>query len=106
MPRRNLLAVLMLLTAVADIRSAPANQTHTIQIKGFAFVPKKLEVNLGDTVIWMNEDIVPHTATAPKAFNSKNLAKNQSWSFVAKQKGTYPYICSYHPTMTGELVVQ
>ncbi|MCX6599576.1 MAG: cupredoxin family copper-binding protein [Acidobacteria bacterium] len=83
----------------------PAGKTHTILIKGFRFVPEKVEVAVGDTVTWTNQDIVPHTATAKKVFDSKNLNQGGSWSFVAKQKGHFPYICTYHPTMTGELIV-
>jgi len=40
-----------------------APKTHLARIAGFQFVPNKLEVNVGDTVIWKNEDLVPHTAT-------------------------------------------
>ena len=110
--RSSLPAVLLIFVALmSPLTSAPADQkaapkTYTVLIKGFAFVPERLEVSSGDTVIWKNEDIVPHTATAKKAFNSKGLDKGQSWSYVAKQKGTYSYICSYHPTMNGELVVK
>lgn len=60
----------------------------------------------GDTVVWTNEDIVPHTATAKKGFDSKSIEKSGSWRFVTKQKGTYPYICTFHPTMKAELIVR
>ena len=83
----------------------PAAKTHTVLITGFRFVPERLEVEVGDTVIWKNQDIVPHTATAKKVFDSKKLDTGQSWSYVATKKGTHPYICLYHPTMAGELVV-
>jgi plastocyanin len=49
---------------------------------------------------------VPHTATADTGFDSKNLNSGQSWSFVARQKGNYPYVCTYHPYMKGELLVK
>lgn len=84
----------------------PAGKMHTILINGVQFQPARLEVVVGDTVVWRNEDIVPHTATAANSFDSKNLDKGQSWSYVAKQKGRIPYLCTYHPTMTGELVVK
>ena len=105
------LPLLTLGVLVGPVISAPADsrtdgKTHTVLIKGFQFVPERLEVSAGDTVIWKNEDIVPHTATAKKGFDSKNLDKGRSWSFVARQKGSYPYICTYHPTMKGELLVK
>jgi plastocyanin len=95
--------ITLLFAAPAD--SAPS-KTHTILIKGFQFVPERLEVSTGDTIIWKNEDIVPHTATAKKGFDSKGIEKGQSWRFVAKQKGAFQYICTFHPTMKAELVVK
>ena len=106
------LALLLVLGAMG-IQSPPApgkpksvEQTHTIVIKGFQFVPERLEVSAGDTVVWKNADIVPHTATAKKSFDSKNLNKGQSWRFKTRQKGSFPYSCAYHPTMQGELFVR
>ena len=101
------LSVLALgLVGSAPAQEKPSNKSHTVLIKGFAFVPQRLEVYAGDRVIWKNEDIVPHTATARRSFDSKKLGPHQSWSYVANRKGIYPFICTYHPTMKGELVVK
>lgn len=101
---------LLLLSALALMRltaaDPPPARTHTILIKGFVFVPARLEVAVNDTVIWRNEDIVPHTATAKKGFDSKGLDQGQSFRYVAKQRGSYSYICTYHPTMKAELLVK
>lgn len=111
--RMNLAALLLALGALMSnpetsvpADSKPTGKTHTILIKGLQFAPDRLEVSVGDTVVWRNEDIVPHTATAKNGFDSRNLDKGQSWRYVAKQKGSYPYICTYHPTMAGELLVK
>ena len=87
-------------------KSKPVQKAHTILIKGSQFIPNRLEVSLGDTVVWKNEDIVPHTATAEEGFDSKKLGEGQSWSFKARQTGSFPYICRYHPAMQGELIVK
>jgi len=102
---------LVLGLVAAPLQPAPTNQpaerrTFTVLIKGFQFVPETLEVQSGDTVIWKNEDIVPHTATAKSVFDSKEIGPGKSWTTVVKQKGKHPYICTYHPTMHGELVVK
>lgn len=82
-------------------------QTHTVYIKGFRFVPDTLTVNVGDTVVWINEDKVSHTATAEgKSFDSKNIPNGTSWRYLADKKGSYPYICIPHPMMRGKLIVQ
>jgi len=112
MPSRIIMsAIILALAALSPIHSAPADaksagKTYTVLIKGFAFVPARLEVEVGDTVIWKNLDIVPHTATAKKVFDSKKLDTGQSWSYLPTKRGNHPYTCLYHPTMAGELVVK
>jgi plastocyanin len=103
--------LLLVLGVLSPMNSTSVGQerggkTWTILIKGFQFVPDQLEVNAGDTIVWKNEDIVPHTATAPKIFDSREIAKGHSWRYVAERKGTHHYICTYHPTMTAELTVR
>jgi plastocyanin len=73
-----LAAIVVALAALSPLSSAPADskpaaKTYTVLIRGFQFVPQRLEVEAGDTVIWKNEDIVPHTAAARKVFDSKKL---------------------------------
>ena len=81
-------------------------QTHTIFIKDFAFVPDHLTVSAGDTVIWKNEDVTPHTATDEGVFDSKEIDTTKSWTYKATRKGKFPYTCTYHPNMHGQLTVQ
>ncbi|MGH9844582.1 MAG: cupredoxin domain-containing protein [Blastocatellia bacterium] len=82
-------------------------QTHTVTISGFKFLPETLTVSAGDIVVWKNEDIVPHTATAGgKGFNSKSIASKASWKYVANKQGTYSYFCAFHPTMKAKLIVK
>jgi plastocyanin len=90
----------------ANAEDGKKGATHTVAIRGFEFVPKQLTVRPGDTVVWTNEDIVPHTATAKGGFDSKEVASKKSWTYKATRKGKFPYICTYHPTMKGELIVQ
>ena len=78
-PRIVLSVLVLAFAALSPLSSAPADtkpgaKTHTVLIKGFKFVPEQLEVEAGDTVIWKNEDIVPHTATAKKIFDSKKMS--------------------------------
>lgn len=105
-----IVAVALVLGAGEPTRPAepkPTGKTYTVVIKGFAFQPERLEVAAGDTVIWKNEDIVPHTATTTKkGFDSKGLDPGQRWSYVTRRAGSFAYICSFHPTMKGELVVK
>ena len=83
-------------------------ETQTIVIRGLKFQPAVMTVNVGDTVEWKNEDIVPHNAvsTEAKEFNSSTLAVGNSWKYQAAKKGTFFYTCTLHPNMKAKLVVQ
>ena len=75
-------------------------------IDGAKFSPADLTVSAGDTVVWVNKDILAHTATAKSgAFDSKVVQPGASWQFVAKKKGAFPYTCIFHP-MNGTLTVR
>lgn len=79
--------------------------THVVTIQGMQFEPAELVVERGSRVVWVNEDLVPHTVTA-KAFDSGNIPVNASWSHVASQPGDHAYLCAFHPTMKGKLIVR
>ena len=72
------------------------------------FSPEILKIKPGDVVIWINKDIVSHTATATgkNAFESGALDTGKSWKRTFKVKGDFPYICRLHPTMKARLLVQ
>jgi plastocyanin len=82
--------------------------THTVTIEGMQFRPRALSVALGDTVVWVNKDLVAHTATSATAgvFDSKLIAPDKSWRLTIRKKGDLSYICTYHPTMKGTLRVE
>lgn len=88
-----------------------AAKTYVIVIEQMRFNPPVLTVHRGDRVMWVNKDLFPHTATAkasatPTAFDSHEIQPDASWSYVARQAGSYPYLCTLHTTMRGTLIVQ
>ena len=84
-----------------------AGTTHAVRIEGMKFIPERLEVAAGDTVVWTNKDFLPHSVTASEArVESGDLAPNKTWRFVARKKGEMHYICRLHPVMKGVLVVR
>ena len=55
-------------------------------------------------MIWVNEDLVPHTATASNAaFDSGAIPAGGSWRHTVTEAGRLQYSCAFHPTMTGAL---
>jgi plastocyanin len=98
-------AVLALAALLAHAHAAPT--VHTIIIDGMRFIPQTVEVRRGDTVVWRNKDPFPHTATSGKGGPaSPPIAAGASWTHKATQRGSYPYLCTLHTTMTGLLVVK
>ena len=78
--------------------------THTVTIDATSYTPARLTVHVGDTVVWVNKDLIPHTATAKGGgFDSKVLAAGASFRFTVKAKGGTDYACLFHPTMTGRI---
>jgi plastocyanin len=83
------------------------SKTHVVTIEGMRFLPERLTISGGDTVVWVNKDLVPHTATSKDdGFDSKTIDAGKSWRFTAREKGDYAYICTFHPTMTAMLEVR
>ena len=84
-----------------------AGQSHVVVVENVQFSPPSLTVKSGELVTWVNKDLFPHTATADaKAFDSKAIAPNAAWTWVAGKPGTYGYACTFHPTMKATITVQ
>jgi len=82
-------------------------KTHRVTIEGTSFQPDRLTVAAGDTVVWVNTDPFPHTATSTAdAFDSGSIPSGKSWKFRALKAGAFGYICSLHPTMKAQLTVE
>lgn len=104
-----LASALVAIVAAALLATAPvrAGTTHLVEIEDFAFAPATLTITAGDTVTWTNLDAIAHTATSTSgAFDSGLLDQGESWSMTFTTPGTYDYLCTPHPSMTGRIVVQ
>jgi plastocyanin len=100
-----LAVVLCIVGLAASDRADP--KTHTITIEGMRFQPEVLTVSRGDTIVWVNRDMVPHTATSKAGgFDSKTILADESWKYAAATKGDFAYICMFHPAMKATLHVR
>ena len=79
---------------------------HQIAIENMKFVPEIIEVRLGDTIVWKNQDIVPHTVTAKPKFDSEMINSGESFTLKPKTIGATDYVCLFHPMMKGKIVVK
>jgi len=94
-------------------QTAPAANTGTNQpaanavtIQSMAFNPQNLQVKVGQTVTWTNQDQVTHTITSDTGeFDSGNVAPSGTYSFTFAKAGTYHYHCNIHTTMKAQVTV-
>ena len=87
-----------------DVEKA-SQGTITVSIKDFKFNPAAITITKGTKVTWVNEDSAPHTATSEGSFDSGTLSKDQSFSDIFAEAGTFDYKCSIHPSMKGKVIV-
>jgi plastocyanin len=107
MLRRTFLSVgLCLPWLLASRVSGAARATVQIAISGIAFAEVKHPLTVGDTIEWVNKDVVAHTATARNKDFRVVIDANAKATLVLKKPGTVEYYCEYHPNMTGRLVVR
>lgn len=84
-----------------------ATNAAKLIIKNFQY-SGKLTVKAGEKVSVVNDDSTPHTVTATggKLFDSGSIDGGGTGSFTAPSKpGKYPFGCTFHPNMSGMLVV-
>jgi plastocyanin len=89
--------------------AAESPRPDTIRIGNFTFAPSVLEVPAGTSVLFVNEDDVPHTIVGSdrdSPLKSPALDTDDRYSVKLTQPGTYHYFCSLHPHMTGTVIVK
>ena len=95
--------------SVQPIASIPENSTVVKIVANSgsnSFSPNPVEVKVGETVTWINDDSGRHTVTSKDGvFNSDLMGKGQTFSYTFDKAGEYSYNCSPHPNMVGTVVV-
>jgi len=88
------------------------NGNFDIANTGF-YIPLNLEVNVGTTVEWINDDSVPHTIQSQNEqgdiiglFNSAPLKTGEKFEYTFDESGVYNYFCSLHPWRVGIITVR
>lgn len=104
-PNSKTLAVLWGLTFVACQALA---QTVEVGIKDYKYEPAELQIKVGTTVKWTNnEKRVSHSVlfTGSGGFESERFFPGDSWQRTFDKPGVYPYTCGPHPEMKGRIEV-
>ena len=80
--------------------------THQLQISGYQFLPSNLEIKVGDTVEWINNDPTTHTITFDNGEIDQQLANGETLSHTFSTAGEYSFHCRIHSSMKGIIVVR
>jgi PKD repeat protein len=76
------------------------------QLGASSFSPNPADARVGQRVIWRNADVMIHTATSGGSFDTGFIAPGASSAPITMSTaGTFPYMCTLHPGMTGTLRV-
>ena len=93
--------------ATTSVSMGPGSSTLTTD----AFSPNPIQVSVGSTVTWTNNDSVIHTVnsgTSPTLsglFSSPIMNPQDTFEYTFTEAGEVPYFCMLHPNMVGTVSV-
>ena len=103
--RRRAVATVLLAAALAAPAAAGADEV-TVRMPGKYFEPARLTTVAGDRVTFRNNDLAVHDVRiAGGVFDSGAIARFTTWSQPVEQPGEYPFVCTLHAFMSGNLSV-
>ena len=86
--------------------------TSDVAVRVFQFRPGRLDVKVGRSVTWINQDDIDHTVTSGTpgspggTFDTALAGQGSTTTVTFSERGVYPYFCSRHQAMRGEIRVQ
>ncbi len=87
--------------------SIPADAaTIEITMENLVISPAEASAKVGDTIEWINKDVLAHTATARNGDWDVTLPPKKNGSLVVKKPGAFDYYCRFHPNMKATLTVE
>ena len=90
-----------------DEPRALAAAATSVTVSDFQFAPARITIQQGDTVTWTNDGPTPHSSTSENGvWDTGIFPEGESRSHTFNEAGTFAYICTPHPNMTGTVVVE
>jgi plastocyanin len=103
--RRTAVALACAAAGLAAPAAARAEEL-TIRMPGKFFEPARSTAVAGDLVTFRNNDLVTHDVrVAGGLFDSGPMPRFTTWSQAFAQPGAYPFVCTLHAFMSGNLDV-
>src|SRR5262249_8047875 len=96
----------LVLAAAAPAAGPGGSAVREVTMPGKVHAPGRIQVLVGDTVVWRNADATNHTVTSDDdVFDSGYVAPGLTFSRAFEKTGAYRYHCTIHRFMRGEVVV-
>jgi len=97
--------------SAAKVDAKSEGKPITVTMKSLSYDPKKLEVHVGDSVVWTNGSRTTHTAISDddgKTFDTDEVEPGNSSKPVKFEKeGEFKYHCKVHgKSMSGTIIVK
>lgn len=90
----------------------PGSSTPGCEEDNSCYVPFIVTINVGDTVVWSNDDSAAHTVTSGSPsngpdglFDSSIFMSATTFEHTFTESGTFDYFCMVHPWMSGQIQV-
>lgn len=92
--------------SIVETQEAKKVAPDTVWMIGVKFQPETITVNKGDTIVWINKDIVAHNVTVlpNEEWTSGDIEVGGSWKMVIEE--SFDYYCTVHPPMKGKVEVK
>ena len=103
MAPRWIVAIVAALTLAMPVSADAA--TVQITMENLVISPAEASAKVGDTIEWINKDIVAHTATAQNGDWDVTMPPKKTGALVLKKAGMIDYYCRFHPNMKATLAV-
>ncbi|MCZ6653240.1 MAG: plastocyanin/azurin family copper-binding protein [Planctomycetota bacterium] len=86
---------------------------NEVFMQAIAFNPMEITIQAGESVTWINQDIVPHTATSGNPgdedlgaiFRSAQFGQGGTFTHTFNDEGEFVYFCEVHPGMMRDAKV-
>lgn len=79
--------------------------TIQISMENLVISPAEATAKVGDTIEWINKDVLAHTATARNGDWDVTIPPKKTVTLVLKKAGAIDYYCRFHPNMKATLTV-
>jgi plastocyanin len=91
------------------ITSAVQAAEHEIRMAGSHYHPAAVEARVGDTLVFVNDDVEAHNVFVPTIAFSTDLGRqdpNKPARLLLTKPGAFEVECVFHPGMNAHVVVK